>query len=161
MGITYSATSGISQTDADARYCRRANNLNDVAAAATARTSLGLGTAAVAASGDFLSAQAAEELSGMIKAAADGTYVLSQYAKYAMDIVDITLKTSAGTVTVALNREGAAITDCGAIAASGTEATQAAGAASKRVAVGETLTLVLSSASSLGDLSYSIKATRV
>ena len=50
------AGSGISQSDADARYALESNNLSDLDNAATARTNLGLGTAAVQPAGAFLTA---------------------------------------------------------------------------------------------------------
>ena len=46
--------SGITQTAADGRYLNEASNLSDLDSAATARTNLGLGTAAVQPSSAFL-----------------------------------------------------------------------------------------------------------
>ena len=46
--------SGISESDADARYARQSENLSDLDNAATARTNLGLGTAAVQPASAFV-----------------------------------------------------------------------------------------------------------
>ena len=46
--------SGISESDADARYARQSENLSDLDSAATARTNLGLGTAAVQPASAFV-----------------------------------------------------------------------------------------------------------
>ena len=49
--VDISAASGITQTTGDARYLNEASNLSDLDSAATARTNLGLGTAAVVDTG--------------------------------------------------------------------------------------------------------------
>ena len=48
------AGSGITETQGDARYARQSENLSDLDSAATARTNLGLGSAAVQPAGAFL-----------------------------------------------------------------------------------------------------------
>jgi hypothetical protein len=57
---------GITQAEADARYAQRANNLSDLTSASTARTNLGLGTAATQSAAAF--AAVANNLSDLANA---------------------------------------------------------------------------------------------
>lgn len=57
VGVTVVSTTGVSQSEADTRYAQRANNLSDLASAATSRTNLGVSTGSVQVSlGDGVNA---------------------------------------------------------------------------------------------------------
>jgi hypothetical protein len=96
-----------------------------------------------------------------VKSAADGTYYLEFAAEYGYTINELYIQCSAGTVTAAVNIAGVAVGSLGALSVtttSGSSATTAS--APQTVTAGQAVTLVLSSASSLGDVYGTLKTTR-
>ena len=89
----------------------------------------------------------------------DDTITLRLYAHYAFTINELRIKTASGTCTVAVKIDGTDVTGVSAVAVSSTEATGTATAANS-VSVGQTVTLVISSSSSVANLVGSLKFTR-
>ena len=89
----------------------------------------------------------------------DDTITLRLYAHYAFTINELRIKTASGTCTVAVKIDGTDVTGISAVAVSSTEATGTATAANS-VSVGQTVTLVISSSSSVANLAGSLKFTR-
>ena len=89
----------------------------------------------------------------------DDTITLRLYAHYAFTINELRIKTASGTCTVAVKIDGTDVTGISAVAVSSTEATGTATAANS-VSVGQTVTLVISSSSSVANLVGSLKFTR-
>lgn len=100
-----------------------------------------------------------EEFPGMIEAPTAKTYVLDQSAAYAYTINTLIIATVSGTITAAVKINGTNVTGISAVSVSSTPATGTASAANS-VAIGDKVTLVLSSASSPVDLSFTLKVTR-
>lgn len=87
------------------------------------------------------------------------TYVIELYAAYPYNINQLKIKSASGTCTAALKINGTNVTGISAVSVSSTIATGTASGANS-VSVGDTVTLVISSTSSLADLQASIKTTR-
>jgi hypothetical protein len=96
-------------------------------------------------------------LSGAIKSAANGDYPLGINLPYGFTITETTVKTSAGTATISwkINTTALGATN----SASTTENTQAQ-STNNVLAAGDDLTLTVASASSLGDLYFTVKFTK-
>lgn len=124
----------------------------------------GNGTAVSAASAgtDYLNVTATnlvEALPGMIEVPTAKTYILDQSAAYAYTINTLIVATASGTCTAAVKINGTNVTGISAVSVSSTPATGTASAANS-VAIGDKVTLVLSSISSAADLSFTLKVTR-
>lgn len=100
-----------------------------------------------------------EVISGHVVAPDAQTIVLDQSAAFAYDINTLITQLTAGTLTAALKINGTNVTSISSHSATTSEVTSTATAAYS-VAVGDTVTLVLSSISSAANLSFSIKTTR-
>lgn len=90
---------------------------------------------------------------------ANQTYVLELYAEYAYTINEMRIISGAGTVTANLKIGSTSVTSCSAVSVTTTIASCTASGANT-VAVGDKITLVLTSASSLDNLQATIKTTR-
>jgi hypothetical protein len=91
---------------------------------------------------------------GHIPTPAAQAYTVDLAAASAYQIVKIYLKTSAGTCTVALNRNGAALTGASAIAVNSTRTSVVL---SQVVAIDDVIELVVSNLSAATDLAYSVR----
>jgi hypothetical protein len=91
---------------------------------------------------------------GHIPTPAAQAYTVDLAAASTYNIVKIYLKTSAGTCTVALNRNGTAITGASAIAVSSTRTSVVL---SQVVAIDDVIELVVSNLSAAADLAYSVR----
>lgn len=96
---------------------------------------------------------------GMIPVATDGTYPLDLYAAYAGTINTLKIITDSGTTTAAVKINGTNVTGISAVSVSSSIATGTASAANT-FAVGDKITLVLSSGSSPVNLAFTLKYTR-
>jgi len=126
---------------------------------AVTNTELGYLAGASSALQTQLDALKIGHLAGFIENPSAKTYVLDQYAKFAYTINDITIDLGSGTVSAALQIDGVDVTSCTGISASTTEATTTCTGAAA-VAAGNTVTMVLSSASSPVDMAFTMKYTR-
>ncbi len=106
-----------------------------------------------------LEALTGEQIDGLIETPAATTYILRLNAKYAGTINNISIKTSAGTITAKLQIEGVDVTSCTGIAVTSTESTTTCTAANT-VSAGDTITLVTSSLSSAANMAFSVGMTR-
>lgn len=106
-----------------------------------------------------LEALTGEQIDGLIESPAATTYILRLNAKYAGTINNISIKTSAGTITAKLQIEGVDVTSCTGIAVTSTESTTTCTAANS-VSAGDTITLVTSSLSAATNLAFSVGMTR-
>lgn len=97
--------------------------------------------------------------SGMIESPTDKSFTLDLYAASAATINSLKVITVSGTCTVAVKINGTSVTGISAVSASSTIATGTASAANT-VAVGDKITLVVSSNSSAADLQFTVKYTR-
>jgi len=88
------------------------------------------------------------------------TYVLELYAQYAYTINELKIISGLGTCTVAIQINGVSVTGISAVGVSTTIAT-GTGTALNTVAIGDKITLVLSSPSTLDNLQASLKTTRI
>lgn len=100
-----------------------------------------------------------ESYTGMIAAAADGTYTIDLYPAFAGTINTLKIITDSGTTTAAVKIAGTNVTGISAVSVSSTIATGTASAANT-FAVGDKITLVLSSSSSPVNLAFTLKYTR-
>lgn len=107
----------------------------------------------------LLESLTSEQIDGLIESPAATTYILRLNAKYAGTINNISIKTSAGTITAKLQIEGVDVTSCTGIAVTSTESTTTCTAANS-VAAGDTITLVTSSLSAATNLAFSVGMTR-
>lgn len=87
------------------------------------------------------------------------TYTLSCYAHYGFTINTLKIICTSGTATAAIKINGTAVTNISAVGVSSTIATGTASGANT-VVVGDIITLVISSPSSLNNLKVSLKITR-
>jgi len=79
------------------------------------------------------------------------TYTIEMNSRYGYDIEDVTYKTTGGTLTLAVQINGSNVGALGALAVTSTEQTTAA-TTSKAVAIGDDVSLVVSSISSASTL---------
>jgi hypothetical protein len=120
------ATSGITQTQGDARYAQRANNLNDLPSASAARGNLGLGSAAVdnrATTAEVQAGTASRVVEPDRLIAAAAPQVLVEGAVVTGSIAATTLTVSAvtnGTLAVGQTISGTGVTAGTTITALGT-----------------------------------------
>lgn len=98
-------------------------------------------------------------LAGFVESPTAKTYILDQYAEFAYTINRITTDLASGTVTGALQINGVDVTSCTGISLTSSEV-QTTCTAANTVAVGDTVSMVLSSASSPVDLAFTVKYTR-
>lgn len=94
-------------------------------------------------------------LSGFIETPSDKTYVLMLYAKQAFTINNITIKTTSGTCTAAVQIDGVNVTSLSGLSVTSVEQTVNATGANSVVA-GNTISLVISSNASAADLQFTI-----
>lgn len=110
---------------------------------------------------DKLDKELVEEIDYWEEEPAAHTVVLVQYAEFACTIDRITVLTSAGTLTLAVQIDGVDVTAMDAIAVTSVEQTVTATGAND-VAVGATVTAVISApAGGAADLAFTIRTTRV
>jgi len=88
------------------------------------------------------------------------TYVLELYAQYAYTINELKIISGLGTCTAAVKINGTNVTGISAVSVSTTIATGTSSAANT-VAVGDKITLVITSPSTLDNLQASLKTTRI
>ena len=100
-----------------------------------------------------------EQLDFALYAPGNDTVVLSLAAKYAATVQELTVKTAAGTCTLALRRAGVAIGGLSAVAVTADAQTVAA-SRGNALAAGETLDLVLASVANVTWLYGSVKLQR-
>lgn len=98
-------------------------------------------------------------LSGEIQSPRNKTHYLFLNAPFACTIDEITVKTSTGTVTMAVEIEGTAVTGLGSISVTSSKATSTASAANT-VAAGDEVTMILSAVNATVDLSFTLEYTR-
>lgn len=101
-----------------------------------------------------------ETIDALVETAANKTYVLRTYAKYACTIFDCTIATSSGTCTVAIKINSTSVTSLSSLSVTSTPQTVASTGASSVVA-GDAINMVVSSNSTALDLQASIKLLRV
>lgn len=100
-----------------------------------------------------------ESYTGMIPAAADGTYTIDLSAAFSGTINTFKVITDSGTATAAVKINGTNVTGISAVSVSSVIATGTASAANA-FAIGDKITLVLSSSSSPVNLAFTLKYTR-
>lgn len=98
-------------------------------------------------------------LPGMIESPSNKTYTIDQYSIDARTLNTLAIKTSSGTCTVDIKIDGTTVTGLGALSISSVE-TIATASGLNTVAIGQTITLVVSSNSSSVDLVWTLKYTR-
>lgn len=100
-----------------------------------------------------------ESSGGMIEAPSNKTYILDQSAAYAYDIDTLIAKMVSGTLSVAIQIDGTPVTGINTLAVSSVEATGTASALNA-VAIGQTVTMVVTAISTPVDYSFTLKTTR-
>ena len=100
-----------------------------------------------------------ESTGGMIEAPDDKTYILDQSAAYPYDIDTLIAKTVSGTLSVAIQINGTPVTGINTLAVTSVEATGTATALNV-VAIGDVVTMVVTSGSTPIDYSFTLKSTR-
>jgi hypothetical protein len=100
-----------------------------------------------------------EQPSGHIGSPTDKTYFFVQSAAFTYNINTLIAKTVSGTLNVAVQINGTPVTGINTLAVSSVEATGTA-TALNIVAIGDTVTLVVTSSSSPVDFSFTMKTTR-
>lgn len=98
-------------------------------------------------------------ISGLIEAPQAKTYVIDQSAAHGYTIDTLIIKSAAGTCTAKLTIEGVDVTGISAVSVSSTEATGTASAANT-VSTGDTVALVITSPSTVSDVSFTMKYSR-
>lgn len=124
-----------------------ANNLSDVASAATSRSNL---SAAAKAQTDYFS--------GLIASPGNQSYNLAINLPFAITVVNTTTKSGSGTCTATFKNTATALGGT-ANSVSSTEQTQAH-ASANTFAIGDDLVLTVSSNASCADLAFTIEYTR-
>lgn len=89
----------------------------------------------------------------------NNTYTIILYAAFGMTINELKIVSNSGTCTAAIKINGTSVTGISAVSVSSTIATGTA-TALNTVSVGQKITLVLSSTSSLNNLQWTLKTTR-
>ncbi len=100
-----------------------------------------------------------EAYAGMIETPEDKTYIIDLYSAVAGTINTLKIKTVSGTCTAAVKINGTSVTGISAVSVTSTIATGTASAANT-FAVGDTITLVISSNAASVDLQFTIKYIR-
>jgi hypothetical protein len=95
----------------------------------------------------------------LIELAKDKTYTIDQYAPGSFTINSIAVKTSTGTCTVDVLREGVGVSGIYGVSASTSEATANA-TGNNSVSAGETVAFVIRSNSAAENVAATIKITR-
>lgn len=94
-------------------------------------------------------------LSGMIETPSVKTYTLIESATRSLTVSSLKMRLSSGSVTAKLQINGVDITGISSVSATTTQVTATASGANS-IAAGARLTLVITSASSAADLSFSV-----
>jgi len=100
-----------------------------------------------------------EGTDGHLESPANKTYVITQSARYTYDINSLIAKTVSGTLSAAIHINGTPITGINTLSVSSIENTGSATALNS-VALGDTVTMVITSGSSPVDYAFTIKTTR-
>lgn len=109
--------------------------------------------------GDVRDLLANDFISGQIEYVQNKTYTLDLYSIDQKTIETLTIKTTSGTCTAAIQINGVSVTNISAVSVSSVETTATASGLNT-VAVGDTITLVISSNSSSLDLVFTLKYVR-
>jgi Protein of unknown function (DUF2793) len=102
---------------------------------------------------------AIDSIDGMVEIAIDKTYTIVPSAKFAFTINNITISSVSGTCSVAVQINGVSVTGLSAISVSSTPQTLSASGANS-VAIGNAVTMLVSSTSPATDVTFSIQKTR-
>jgi hypothetical protein len=108
---------------------------------------------------DSIDTAALSQISGQIAAPTNRTYTIDLSAPYGYVINSLVTQTAAGTATVAIQINGTNVTGLSAVAVGTTLATTNATAANT-VTAGQKVTMVVSAASGITELSYALRFTR-
>jgi len=100
-----------------------------------------------------------EATGGMIEAPSDKTFILDQSAAYAYDIDTLIAKNLSGTLNAAIQIDGTPVTGINTLSVSSVEGT-GTGTALNSVAIGQTVTMVITGGSTPVDYSWTLKTTR-
>ncbi len=100
-----------------------------------------------------------DEISGFIEAATAKTYTLDLACAFACTINSLNIKTVSGTCTVAIKINGVDVTSLSAVSVSSVLSTTSATGANT-VAIGNAITLVVSSISAPVDTAFTLKITK-
>lgn len=108
---------------------------------------------------DTIDGLAIEAITGLIESPSNKGYTLDLSAAYDYSIVSLTIQTASGTCTAKLTINGTDVTSISSVSVSSSETTATATAANS-VAAGDTVKLIISSASSPADLQFTVKLAR-